>query len=102
PPMARRENHHVDQDLAHPPQSPLPPHQTHGNDQSHPHPGDPPLNKLGVYNRNIGELRAAVERTIAHLKDWKTLVTRYRGPLQAFPLVVARTITALTFHKKGW
>ncbi|MCY0963413.1 transposase, partial [Streptomyces sp. H27-H5] len=26
-----------------------------------------------VYNRSIGELRAAVERTIAHLKDWKIL-----------------------------
>ncbi|MCY0963538.1 transposase family protein, partial [Streptomyces sp. H27-H5] len=54
-----------------------------------------------VYNRSIGELRAAVERTIAHLKDWKILATRYRGPLQAFPLI-ARTITALTFYKKGW
>ncbi|WP_329449171.1 transposase family protein (plasmid) [Streptomyces sp. NBC_01426] len=38
-----------------------------------------------VYNQSIGKLRAAVERAIAHLKDWKILATRYRGPLQAFP-----------------
>ncbi|MFI0206996.1 MULTISPECIES: transposase family protein [Streptomyces] len=54
-----------------------------------------------IYNQSIGRLRAAVERAIAHLKDWKILATRYRGPLQAFPLV-PRTITALAFYKKGW
>jgi hypothetical protein len=54
-----------------------------------------------VANRSISTLRAAVERAIAHLKDWKILATRYRGPLTHFPLLV-KTITALTFYKKGW
>ncbi|MFF3404545.1 transposase family protein [Streptomyces sp. NPDC002659] len=54
-----------------------------------------------VFNQSISTLRAAVERAIAHLKDWKILATRYRGPLTAFPAIV-KTITALTFYKKGW
>ncbi|MEU9298826.1 transposase family protein [Streptomyces sp. NPDC048266] len=54
-----------------------------------------------VFNQSINRLRAAVERAIAHLKDWKVLATRYRGPLAAFPLI-AKTITALAFYKKGW
>jgi hypothetical protein len=54
-----------------------------------------------IYNQSISKLRAAVERAIAHLKDWKILATRYRGPLGAFPLVI-KTITALAFYKKGW
>ncbi|MFG2637411.1 hypothetical protein ACGFX8_26760, partial [Streptomyces sp. NPDC048362] len=52
-------------------------------------------------NRSVNTIRAAVERTIAHLNDWKILATRYRGPLARFP-AVARTITALAFYKKGW
>ncbi|MEV0504824.1 transposase family protein [Streptomyces spectabilis] len=54
-----------------------------------------------VANRSVNTLRAAVERAIAHLKDWKIFATRYRGPLTRFPLV-AKTITALTFYKEGW
>ncbi|MFD5110434.1 transposase family protein, partial [Streptomyces cinereoruber] len=54
-----------------------------------------------VANRSINTLRAAVERAIAHLKDWKILATRYRGPLARFALV-AKTVTALTFYRKGW
>ncbi|MFC8851433.1 transposase family protein [Micromonospora sp. NPDC057141] len=54
-----------------------------------------------VANRSISTLRAAVERTIAHLKDWKILATRYRGPLTRFALV-AKTVTALAFYKKDW
>ncbi|MEU2835475.1 transposase family protein [Streptomyces lavendulae] len=45
-------------------------------------------------NRSINTLRAAVERAIAHLKDWKILATRYRGPLTHFPLV-AKTVTGV-------
>jgi hypothetical protein len=52
-------------------------------------------------NRSISALRAAVERTIAHLKDWKILATRYRGPLDTFPGIV-RTITALAFFRTSW
>ncbi|EST18958.1 hypothetical protein M878_44385 [Streptomyces roseochromogenus subsp. oscitans DS 12.976] len=54
-----------------------------------------------MFNRSFGKLRAAVERAIAHLKDWKILATRYRGPLTRFP-AIARTVTALAFYKKGW
>ncbi|GAA0347660.1 IS5/IS1182 family transposase [Streptomyces blastmyceticus] len=52
-------------------------------------------------NRSINALRAAVEHAIAHLKDWKVLATRYRGPLARFPAVI-KTVTALAFYKKGW
>ncbi|WP_329449180.1 transposase (plasmid) [Streptomyces sp. NBC_01426] len=31
-------------------------------------------------NQSVSTLRADVERAIAHLKDWKILATRYRGP----------------------
>jgi hypothetical protein len=54
-----------------------------------------------VLNQSISTLRAAVERAIAHLKDWKLLATRYRGPLHAFPGIV-RTITALAFFRTSW
>ncbi len=54
-----------------------------------------------VFNQSISKLRAAVERAIAHLKDWKVLATRYRGPLTRFSLV-AKTVTALAFYKNGW
>ncbi|MFE5548332.1 transposase family protein [Streptomyces sp. NPDC056534] len=52
-------------------------------------------------NRAVNTLRAAVERAIAHLKDWKIFATRYRGPLTRFALV-AKAVTALAFYKKGW
>lgn len=52
-------------------------------------------------NRSVNTLRAAAERAIAHLKDWKIFATRYRGPLTRFTLV-AKTLTALAFYKKGW
>ncbi|MEU1568627.1 transposase family protein [Streptomyces mirabilis] len=52
-------------------------------------------------NRSINTLRAAVERAMAHLKDWKVLATRYRGPLTRFPNIV-KAVTALAFYKKGW
>ena len=54
-----------------------------------------------LFNQSVSKLRAAVERAIAHLKDWKILATRYRGPLTRFPRIV-KTITALAFYKKGW
>ncbi|MGW6413229.1 transposase family protein [Streptomyces vinaceus] len=52
-------------------------------------------------NLSVNTLRAAVERAIAHLKNWKILATRYRGPLTRFALV-AKAVTALTFYKNGW
>jgi hypothetical protein len=52
-------------------------------------------------NRDLARLRAAVERAVAHLKDWTVLATRYRGPLGAFSQVV-RTVTALAFFRTAW
>lgn len=37
-----------------------------------------------VANRAHNQARAAVERTIALLKQWKVLSTGYRGPLWCF------------------
>ncbi|MFF3460738.1 transposase family protein [Streptomyces sp. NPDC002730] len=54
-----------------------------------------------VFNQSISKLRAAVVWAIAHLKNRKIPAARYRGPLTAFPHIV-KTITALTFYKKGW
>ncbi|MFE5546096.1 transposase family protein [Streptomyces sp. NPDC056534] len=53
-----------------------------------------------VANRSVNTLQATVERAIAHLKDWKILATRYRGPLTRFALV-AKTVTALSFYKRA-
>jgi hypothetical protein len=47
-----------------------------------------------VNNRARASVRAAVERTIALLKQWKVLGTGYRGPLARFPRVI-RTVVAL-------
>ncbi|MET8509379.1 transposase family protein [Streptomyces sp. NPDC004787] len=51
-------------------------------------------------NHSVNTLRAAVERAIAHLKDWKIFATRYRGPLARFPDIV-KAVTALTFYKQA-
>ncbi|MEU2159444.1 transposase family protein [Streptomyces sp. NPDC019396] len=37
-------------------------------------------------NHLINTLRAAIERAIAHLKNWKIFATRYRSPSPASPL----------------
>jgi hypothetical protein len=49
-------------------------------------------------NTDLSVIRAAVERAIAHLKNWKILSGRYRGPLDKLPSIV-RTIVALAFFK---
>jgi hypothetical protein len=49
-------------------------------------------------NTDLSALRAAVERAIAHLKNWKILSARYRGPLDKFDSVV-ETVVALAFFK---
>jgi hypothetical protein len=58
----------------------------------------PPGGKLceleRINNRAHASVRAAVERTIALLKQWKVLGTGYRGPLAKFPRVI-RTVVAL-------
>jgi hypothetical protein len=46
------------------------------------------------YNYSLNRLRAAVERAIAHLKNWKILKTGYRRIMTDFPDVL-RTVTAM-------
>jgi hypothetical protein len=47
-----------------------------------------------INNRAHSQARAAVERTIALLKQWRVLSGGYRGPLSRFP-VTLRTVVAL-------
>ena len=52
-------------------------------------------------NRTISSLRSAIERCIAHLKNWKILATGYRGRLSELPDVL-RIIVALEFYRLDW
>ena len=65
----------------------------------------PPGGELSVGdkadNKTISSIRSAVERCIAHLKNWKILATGYRGRLAELPAVI-RIITALEFYRLGW
>jgi hypothetical protein len=52
-------------------------------------------------NTTISTLRSAIERCIAHVKNWKKLATGYRGRLTEPPAVI-RIITALEFYRLDW
>ncbi|WP_193096755.1 transposase family protein [Brevibacterium sp. FME17] len=52
------------------------------------------------WNRKISSMRAAVERAIAHLKQWKILSTGYRGRLAELPSVI-HMITNLEFYRQA-
>jgi hypothetical protein len=52
-------------------------------------------------NRFISSIRSAVERCIAHVKNWKILATGYRGRLSELSSVI-RIITSLEFYRLGW
>lgn len=49
-------------------------------------------------NRAINQSRAAVERCIAHLTNWKVLDTGWRGRLSEFPEVL-HTVTGLEIYR---
>lgn len=49
-------------------------------------------------NTAINRVRAAVERAIAHLKNWKILKTGYRRSLHDFPRTL-RTVTKLEIYR---
>lgn len=53
------------------------------------------------HNKHHSALRAAVERCIAHLKNWKILSTGYRGRPTELPDII-RIITNLEFYRLGW
>ena len=52
-------------------------------------------------NHSISARRSAVERCIAHLKNWKILATGYRGALNELPNVI-RIVARLEFYRLGW
>ena len=52
-------------------------------------------------NKVVSGMRSAVERAIAHLKNWKILATGYRGRLAELPEVI-RIIVKLEFYRLGW
>jgi hypothetical protein len=54
-----------------------------------------------IWNHSIASLRAAVERAIAHLKNWKILATGYRGRLTELANLI-RTITTLEHYRLNW
>lgn len=49
-------------------------------------------------NRQISSIRSAIERCIAHLKNWKVLAHGYRGPLTKLPAVIT-LITKLEHYR---
>jgi hypothetical protein len=54
-----------------------------------------------VWNASVASIRAAVERTISHLKNWKILATGYRGRLAELPHII-RIVTNLELYRLGW
>jgi len=61
-------------------------------------PGGELSTEARAYNRSVSAIRAAVERAIAHLKNWKILKTGYRRALIDFPRVL-RTVTRLEMYR---
>lgn len=51
------------------------------------------------WNRKIASMRAPVERTVAHLKQWRILSTGYRGRLTELPSVI-HMVTNLEFYRQ--
>ncbi|WP_215808562.1 transposase family protein [Rathayibacter toxicus] len=52
-------------------------------------------------NRYISPIRSAVEKYIAHWKNWKILATGYRRLLTELPEII-RAITRLELYLLGW
>ena len=61
-------------------------------------PGGELSDYLKAYNRSVNQIRAAVERAIAHLKNWKILKTGYHRIMHDFPDVL-RTVTMLEIYR---
>ena len=52
-------------------------------------------------NKHLSGIRSAVERCIAHLKNWKILATGYRRPLRKLAICIA-AVAALEFYRLNW
>ena len=61
-------------------------------------PGGELTDQQKAYNYSVNRLRAAVERAIAHLKNWKVLKTGYHRIMTDFPDLL-RTVTALEIFR---
>ena len=61
-------------------------------------PGGDLTAKQKAYNYSLNRLRAAVERAISHLKNWKILKTGYHRIMTDFPDVL-RTVTGLEIFR---
>lgn len=61
-------------------------------------PGQPLHKGVKAYNKDINRLRAAVERSIGHIKTWRILHTDYRRPLTTY-LTAFQAVRALHFFK---
>lgn len=61
-------------------------------------PGQPLTDREATLNRSLSVIRSAIERAIAHLKNWKVLKTGYRGPLDRFASLL-RVITTLHHYE---
>jgi hypothetical protein len=53
------------------------------------------------YNRQVSSIRAAVERCISHLKNWRILKTGYRRQLKHLPRLIA-LVVKLELYRLGW
>ena len=51
-----------------------------------------------AYNRSHGTIRSTVERTIAKVKSWRALKTRYRGRLPLFEDIVTIIVGLMFYH----
>jgi hypothetical protein len=61
----------------------------------------PAMPQVTTMDGQFGTHRSAVERCIAHLKNWKILATGYRGRLAELPNVI-RIVTRIEFYRLGW
>lgn len=52
-------------------------------------------------NKTISGRRSAVERSIAHLKNWRIPATGYRSRLTELPNII-RIVARLEFYRLGW
>ena len=54
-----------------------------------------------VLASHLSSIRSAVERRIAHLKNWKILAAGYRRPLRKLAICLAAA-PALEFYRPNW
>jgi hypothetical protein len=64
-------------------------------------PGRPQTRANTIWNHSIATHRVAIERAIAHWKNWKILATGYRGRLSELPHII-RIVTTLEYYRLHW